>query len=127
MGNGTGLTPTALSQTQRVSKNTISSLLRGLEAQGFIRRTLDADDLRTFRIQLTPAGRAYLRSTAPGRMEELNRFLSGLSLEEKGQLTALLEKLQRTLLAKYHSTCKGAMPCAEGGPQTSATEERING
>ena len=65
-GNSAGLTPTVLSQSQRVGKNTISALLRGLEAQGLIQRTLDSADLRTFRIQLTQAGRDYLRGSGAG-------------------------------------------------------------
>lgn len=102
LGNRAGLTPTLLSRSQRVSKNTISALLRGLEAQGLIQRALDAADLRAFRIQLTPAGRDYLRSTTPRRLEGLNRLLSALDPREREQLTALLEKLQRSLLCQYH-------------------------
>ena len=55
-GNTQGITPTSLSHSHRVSKNTISALLRGLEEQGLIRRELDSTDRRIFRIQLTQAG-----------------------------------------------------------------------
>ncbi len=127
LGNTTGLTPTVLSQAQRVSKNTISALLRGLEAQGFIQRTHDAGDLRTFRIQLTGAGRDYLRSTAPRRMEQLNLLLSGISSDEKAQLTGLLEKLQRSLLAQYHPLCTDTESDAAGATGAATTQERING
>ena len=52
-GNQEGLSPSVLSYHQAVSKNTVSSLLRGLEDQGLIERRLDcllytsdaADDL----------------------------------------------------------------------------------
>src|SRR5512141_432917 len=50
-GNSLGITPTSLSRSQRVSKNTISALLRGLEEQGLIQRQLDSADRRIFRIQ----------------------------------------------------------------------------
>jgi DNA-binding MarR family transcriptional regulator len=98
LGNHAGLTPTALSRSQRVSKNTISALLRGLEMQGLIQRALDSVDLRAFRIQLTQAGRDYLHDTTPRRLEGLNRLLSGLDSQEQEQLTVLLEKLHRSLL-----------------------------
>ena len=102
LGNSTGISPTVISRSQHVSKNTISALLRGLEAQGLIQRTLDAADLRAFRIQLTQAGRDYLHSTAPRRIEGLNRLLSALTPQEREELTVLLEKLQRSLTEQCH-------------------------
>ena len=102
LGNSAGISPTVLSRSQRVSKNTISALLRGLEAQGLIQRTLDAADRRAFRIQLTQDGRDYLHSTAPRRIEGLNRLPSALTPQEREQLTLLLEKLQRSLAEQCH-------------------------
>jgi DNA-binding MarR family transcriptional regulator len=111
MGNQEGISPTSLSHYQRVSKNTISSLLRGLEEQGLIRRNLDSQDLRVFRIQLTDAGRELILRTAPGRVAGLNQILSGLTKDEAMQLKALLEKLQRTLMAHLHTPEKaGGIP-----------------
>lgn len=103
-GNTAGLNPTVLSRSQRVSKNTVSALLRGLEAQGLIQRAIDSSDLRAFRIQLTPAGREYLYTTTPRRLESLNRLLSALDPQEQAQLTRLLEKLQLSLLDEYQHT-----------------------
>ncbi|MHB0967299.1 MAG: MarR family winged helix-turn-helix transcriptional regulator [Bellilinea sp.] len=105
-GSGAGLTPTVISQSQRVSKNTISALLRGLETQGLIQRTLDSTDLRAFRIQLTPAGRDYVQKAAPERIHALNRLLSGLDSAEQEQLTRLLEKLQGLLAEQFKARCK---------------------
>ena len=65
-GKSLGLPPSYLSRCQDVTKNTISVLLRGLEDQGWIERTLDPDDRRVFRIRLTPAGRELIR-TRPRR------------------------------------------------------------
>jgi DNA-binding MarR family transcriptional regulator len=97
MGNPEGVTPTVLSHFQRVSKNTVSALLRGLEEQGLIQRDLDPADLRVFRIQLTNAGRELVLKTTPRRIEWINELLGGLEPEERVQLAALLEKLSRTL------------------------------
>lgn len=99
-GNPQGLTPTAISHTQRVSKNTISALLRGLEEQGLIQRALDPKDLRIFRIQLTQAGRDFILSTAPKRIQGMNRLLDELTPEEVHLLVTLLEKLQHSLLTQ---------------------------
>jgi len=98
LGNTIGLTPTSLSHSQRVSRNTISSLLRGLEDQGLIQRALDPKDLRVFHIQLTPQGRDMVLKSAPKRIEGLNQMMSGLSQAEREQLTSLLGKLHKTLM-----------------------------
>jgi DNA-binding MarR family transcriptional regulator len=100
-GNPQGINPTALSRSQRVSKNTISALLRGLEEQGLIQRELDSTDRRAFRIRLTQSGRELVRSTAPAHLSYLNQMASALSLEERQQLNALLEKLQRAMWNAY--------------------------
>lgn len=95
-----GLTPSALSRFQGVSRNTISSLLRGLEGQGYIERTLDEDDRRVFRIRLTDAGRAVVQSLAPARVAFMNQLAAGLSAEERAQLLSLLAKLRRSIVAQ---------------------------
>ncbi|MCX6032810.1 MAG: MarR family transcriptional regulator [Chloroflexi bacterium] len=93
-----GLSPTHLSHHQNVSKNTISALLRGLEEQGLIERTLDADDHRVFRIRLTDAGRQIIQAHAPGHIRLMNELAAGLTAEERQQLTALLTKLHQLLM-----------------------------
>ncbi|NPV08675.1 MAG: MarR family transcriptional regulator [Anaerolineae bacterium] len=96
---GHGISPTHLSQCQRVSKNTISSMLRGLEEQGLIERTLDPDDRRVFRIRLSDAGRELVRTVSPQHFERMNQLASGLTEAEREQLASLLDKLIRSLSA----------------------------
>ena len=80
-----GVSPTYLSKCQGVRKNTISSLLRGLEEQGLIERALDPTDWRAFRIRLSSAGRewppyslgdAAISAVSPSRADRL-RPLAG--------------------------------------------------
>lgn len=123
MGNMAGVTPTELSQSQRVSKNTISALLRGLETQGLIQRSLDPNDLRTFRIHLTESGREYLRCMAPGRLQTVNHMLSGLDDQEKEQLIALLEKLRHSLAAQYQPAHAASPTAAAGDSQAPSNQE----
>ena len=98
-GNPAGLTPSFLSRCHRVSRNTISALLRGLEEQGLIQRARDPHDLRVYRIVLSDDGRALAESFLPGLLAESNRLVSGLSREEQAQLGELLHKLYLSLLA----------------------------
>jgi DNA-binding MarR family transcriptional regulator len=97
-----GCTPTHLSRSQRVSKNTISALLRGLEEQGLVERRSDPDDLRGFRIRLTDAGRRLVAETAPLHLRHLNELVAGLAPEERGELIDLLQKLYRELAGRMH-------------------------
>ncbi len=96
-----GLTPTELSQFQQVSKNTISSLLRGLEEQGYIQREIDPKDLRVFRIHLTEAGRQLILSMGPKRVQGLNQLLVDMSDDEKTLLIQLLHTLRISLEKQF--------------------------
>ena len=102
-GNIAGVLPTALSRFQQVSKNTISALLRGLEEQGLVERTLDRDDRRAFRIRLSDAGRNLLQQTAPAHVAFANTLTESLSEEERAGLRDLLEKLRSALAERVAS------------------------
>lgn len=103
-GNQQGVNPTRLSHYQNVKKNTISSLLSGLEEQGLIERTIDPEDKRGFNIRITPAGRERITSTMPHRIQHFNQLTSELNADEKKQLIALLEKLRHSMLLAHLSS-----------------------
>lgn len=94
-----GVTPTMLSHMQNVTKNTISSLVKGLEDQGLIRRENDPIDRRIYRLYLTDAGREYIVKIAPKQINFLNSLVSEMAPEEIDQLIELLTKLQNSLLS----------------------------
>lgn len=98
-GEPGSLSPTELSRIQNVSKNTISSLLRSLEEQHLIERTLDLEDRRQFQIRLTSRGCDLVRDSTPGHVAFLNQLTDDLSSEELRQLTALLRRLHASLVA----------------------------
>ena len=93
------LSPTDLAHSQCLSKNTISAHLRALEESRLIERQLDPNDLRAFRIRLTPDSRGLIRASIPLYFEFLNDLVGQLSSEEREMLqrllTSLLESLQR--------------------------------
>jgi DNA-binding MarR family transcriptional regulator len=119
-----GLSPTYLSKCQEVSKNTISSLLRGLEAQGLIERALDRADLRGFRIQLSSAGREMVRAGAAQHFQEVNELLAGLTAAERGELIDLLDKLYRSLMD--HRGLTGPVALGGRGEETLAGKGEAN-
>ena len=99
-GNTDGINPTALSHFQNVKKNTISSLLRGLEESGYIERNLDPNDKRIFLIRITEKGRKMMETVGPQRLTMMNDLASDLSDEEKTQLIFLLGKLRKSMQNK---------------------------
>jgi DNA-binding MarR family transcriptional regulator len=101
LGNSEGVTPTQLSKYQNISKNTISSLLRGLEEQGLIERKLDGVDKRFFRIRLSDAGRELVNRDTPLRIAYANQITGELTENEKQQLIDLLTKLIHSLMANH--------------------------
>jgi DNA-binding MarR family transcriptional regulator len=92
-GETAGLTPTELSLDQRISRNTVSALLRGLEDQGLIERRLDPADRRVFRIVLSQAGLDLVNEHAPRSIDHLNTLVSDFSPAECSRLIELLGKL----------------------------------
>ena len=122
IGKTNGLTPTELSRFQQVSKNTVSSLLRGLEEQGYIVRELDPEDLRLFRIHLSQSGRELVLRTAPGRIRGMNQLLlDSLDADEIAQLDHLLKKLQSAVHQKY---CRGESRGAGSSEQGAGSSEQ---
>lgn len=91
------LSPTDLAHSQCLSKNTISAHLRALEDFHLIERQLDPNDLRAFRIRLTPGSRGLLRASTPLHIGFLNELIDHLSAEECEGLQTLLEKLAASL------------------------------
>ncbi|KOX90621.1 Transcriptional regulator SlyA [Thermus aquaticus] len=73
---------------------TVSHMLRRLEAEGFLRRSLDPKDLRRYRLELTPKGEAALREAERLLEGALARRLARLSEEEQALLARLLSRLE---------------------------------
>lgn len=88
-----GVSPSELSQFLRVSRNTVSSLLNGLEEQGMIERELHPTDRRQFVIRITPTGEAAVLQRAPEFAGFIDGLFDVLTPEEQTALLGLLDKL----------------------------------
>ena len=73
---------------------TVSQMVRRLEAQGFLKRSLDPKDLRRHRLELTPKGQEALKEAEALLEAALSRRLAWLSEEERALLVQLLGKLE---------------------------------
>lgn len=85
--------PAALAEALCMPRPTVTVYLKRLESVGFVRREIDAGDLRRHRLSVTPAGRKLLVRGLALLSEAYGERLARLSSAEQAQLAALLEKL----------------------------------
>ncbi|WP_208721321.1 MarR family winged helix-turn-helix transcriptional regulator [Corallococcus aberystwythensis] len=85
--------PAELAATLSMPKPTVTVYVKRLEAAGFLRREIDASDLRRHRLQVTPAGRKVTARGMALLSEAFGSRLGRLSASEQAELRGLLEKL----------------------------------
>lgn len=88
-----GLKVSEISALLRVKSPTITPVIRGLEDEGLVKRTMDPDDRRAVRITITEAGRDIIRAAHDERMQIFNRLVEHLGEEDSTQLAELLTKV----------------------------------
>lgn len=74
-------------------KNTLSRAIQKLLQRRLLKRETDCDDLRSFVLHLTPAGRAIFDETMPVMVQQQTTMLARLSDAEQRQLCELMDKL----------------------------------
>jgi len=89
-----GLNPSEISERQGTGRNTISALIRDLEVDGLIERTLDLLDRRKFNIRLTDAGREMVRQHSKNHLATIASCFDILDEDEKVCLAGLMTKLR---------------------------------
>jgi DNA-binding MarR family transcriptional regulator len=85
--------PADLAATLCMPKPTITVHLKTLEAAGFVRREIDAKDLRRHRLLVTASGRKIMTRGLALLSQAYGSRLSRLSGAEQAELKGLLEKL----------------------------------
>jgi len=96
-GEPFALTPGELAATTMVTSGAVTKRVDRLAAQGYVTRTVSADDARGRVIALTPEGRTLIDDLFPRHVANERRLLSGLSADERATLARLLEKWGRSL------------------------------
>jgi len=86
-----------LAQLERVSAPAITRVVAELEIRGLVTRTVDADDRRAFRIQITAAGRDAILVARAARAQVVADLLVGLEPEQVAAIEAALPALEKTI------------------------------
>lgn len=85
--------PAELAATLCMPKPTVTVVVKRLEAAGFLRREIDAADLRRHRLLLTPAGRKAMTQGLALLSSAFGARLGRLSATQQTELKGLLERL----------------------------------
>jgi DNA-binding MarR family transcriptional regulator len=85
--------PAELAEELFMPKPTVTVYLKRLGNAEFVRREIDADDLRRHRLTLTPSGRKVMTRGLALLAQTFAERLSRLSAAEQVQLATLLERL----------------------------------
>ncbi|MGD1169808.1 MarR family winged helix-turn-helix transcriptional regulator [Mycobacterium seoulense] len=85
--------PAELAATLSMPKATVTVYLKRLEAAGFVRREIDASDLRRHRLLLTPAGRKAATDGLALLSAEFDKRLGRLTAGQRKDLKNLLERI----------------------------------
>jgi DNA-binding MarR family transcriptional regulator len=93
-----GLNPSELSGHLAVTRNTVSTLLGGLERQGYVTRELDPEDKRRFVIRLTSAGWDAVEKSAEPLFRHLQALFGAMNSEQRIALVHGLVELQQAIV-----------------------------
>ena len=95
-----GQSPRDLAALLRVQPPSLSALLDKLSRDGSIERRRHEEDQRMSAVFLTEKGRAMVDEVRQARKDAAQATLAGLTAEEQGSLSALLDKLIASLEAR---------------------------
>lgn len=85
--------PADLARALVTPKPSVTFMVKRMEALGYLRRELQADDLRRFRLTLTPSGRSAMESGRQIFDQEFGRRLSRLTQAQRVELMRIFERL----------------------------------
>jgi DNA-binding MarR family transcriptional regulator len=99
IGSGGATRPSEIATRQQVHQSLVTRQIREMEDAGFVTVTANPADGRSCLVELTPAGEDELDRLRTIGLERFGMFVSDWTPGEVRRLTALLEKLQRSMAA----------------------------
>ena len=85
--------PAELARALVTPKPSVTFMVKRMEALGYLRRELQPNDLRRFRLTLTPSRRSAMESAREIFDEEFGRRLSRLTQAQRVELMRIFERL----------------------------------
>ncbi|HMV77188.1 MAG TPA: MarR family transcriptional regulator [Leptospiraceae bacterium] len=75
------------------SASNLTTVIRNLQRDGFIKSTRENKDKRYLTICLTPKGKKLMEEILPGHFTEIDKCMSALNCDERKHLNSLCKKL----------------------------------
>jgi DNA-binding MarR family transcriptional regulator len=85
--------PAELARALMTPKPTVTFLVKRVEAAGYVKRETQAEDLRRFRLTLTPAGRKAMEASRALLDAAFAKRLARLTQAQRADLTRVLERM----------------------------------
>ncbi len=85
--------PADLARALVTPKPSVTFMVKRMEALGYLRREVQRDDLRRFRLTLTPSGRRAMEGARKIFDREFGRRLSRLTQAQRVELMRIFERL----------------------------------
>lgn len=98
--SGEGIAPKVLADQAGITRATVTGLLDGLERDGLVERHANIEDRRALNIQLTSKGKLIAKKVFDQHSRWIADLFGNLSLQERNQLSTLLEKVSINLTNK---------------------------
>ena len=85
--------PADLARALLTPRPTVTFMVKRMEAAGYVRRSMQPEDLRRFRLTLTPSGRKAMEAARQILDEAFGRRLARLTLAQRAELMRALERM----------------------------------
>jgi DNA-binding MarR family transcriptional regulator len=85
--------PADLARALLMPKPTVTFMVKRMEAAGYVRRAMQPEDLRRFRLTLTPPGRKAMEAARHILDQAFGRRLARLTLAQRAELMRALERM----------------------------------
>jgi DNA-binding MarR family transcriptional regulator len=99
IGSGEATRPSDIAARQQIHQSLVTRQIREMEDAGYVAVTANPADGRSCLVELTPQGMDELGRLTRVGLERFGLFLSDWEPAEVQMLTALLEKLQRSMVS----------------------------
>lgn len=111
------VTFTSLARQTKFERSATSRILSRLIKAGLVRREIDEDDARHFRLFATPAGRALREKADPLSLELESIILSTLTAAERAEFLRVTAKLSEWLNTEFQPELERRYPEAATTPR----------
>ena len=89
-----GLAPSEIARRVRVTRATVTGLIDGLEAEGYVERAPSLEDRRRITIHLTVEGRALMEELLPAHLHRISQVMKGLTSQDLQDLRRLADRMR---------------------------------